>query len=267
IWQWLAPGAAGFGGGGGGRPHLIIVLDGSLSMGVAEAGGKSCFEKAGDDAEKLIGGMQSGDAASILLMKDTPVWIVGEPSQDTKKLLKELKAIRHPHGNSSVPATLNALAGKLRESPDRFDTREVYFLTDLQQTTWIPDVPSDPKQGDKDASQAKVLEELQKRAKTIFLDVGRDGVDNAAVTTLILNEPLVTTNATVTFTAQVKNFGSQPKDKMTVRLQTARWPVGAREPEWRPAKQENRAVRAGEEVTVNLTHKFSAPGTYAVQVA
>src|SRR5439155_3515769 len=115
------------------------------------------------------------------------------------------------------PATLNSLAGKLRESPDHYDAREVYFLTDLQQTTWIPDVLPDAKAADKDSNQAKVLTEIQKRAKTIFVDVGRDGVNNAAVTTLTLNDPLVTTNASITFTAQVKNFGTQPKEKLNVR--------------------------------------------------
>jgi hypothetical protein len=267
LWQWVAPGAAGYGGGKSGRTHYVIVLDGSLSMAVTEQGGKSCFEKARGVAENLLQGMQSGDAASILLMKDTPVWIVGEASQDSTKLLKELRAIRQPHGNSSVPATLNALAGKLRESPDHFDAREVYFLTDLQQTTWIPDVAPDAKDADKDSGQAKVLQEIQKRARSIFVDVGRDGVNNLAVTALALNEPLVVTNATTTFSAQVKNFGAQPRNKLNVRLSTARWPAAVREPEWRLAHTETRDVRPGEEVAVNFTHKFTAAGIYAVRVS
>jgi hypothetical protein len=269
FWQWLAPGAAGFGGGRAGRTHLIIVLDGSLSMAAAEPGGKSSFEKARDHAEALINGMQSGDAASILLMKDTPVWVVGEPSQDAKKLLKELKALRLPHGNSSVPATLNSLAAKLRDSPDRFDTREVYFLTDLQHTTWIPDLPSEAgKEGkDPEAGPSKEIAEIQKRARTIFVDVGRDNVSNAAVTGLALNDPLVTTNATVTFTAQVKNFGPRPKERLNISLRVGRWTGDAAEPTWHSAAVEPRSLQAGEQVTVNFAHKFTAAGTYAVQVA
>ena len=108
LWQAFAPGAAGFGGGRSGRTHMILVLDGSLSMGTTGPGGKACFEKARAAAATLIGEMQSGDGVSILLMKETPVWIVGEASQDGKKLLKELNAIRLPHGNSGVPAMLNA---------------------------------------------------------------------------------------------------------------------------------------------------------------
>jgi hypothetical protein len=267
IWQLLAPGAAGFGGGRSGRTHMILVLDGSLSMGAAEPGGKACFEKARDIAAKLIGDMQSGDGVSILLMKESPVWVVGEASQDPRKLLKELNGIRHPHGNSSVAATLNALAGKLREGNDRFDSREIYFLTDLQQTTWIPDVPADARQNDKEGGQAKVLQEIQKRARTVFVDVGRDNVSNAAVTMLALNDTLVTTNANVSFLAQVKNFGPQNKEKLNIKLLVGRWPAGAKDPEMRLAKTEQRELRAGEEQAVIFTHKFTAAGTYVVQVA
>jgi len=293
LWQTLAPGAAGFGGGRVGRTHLILVLDGSLSMGTTEPGGdgKTCFEKARAAAAKLIGQMQSGDGVSILLMKDTPVWIVGEASQDPKKLLKELNAIRLPHGNSSVPAMLNALAAKLHEGEGRFDAREVYFLTDLQQTTWIPDLADTtgnpgamlsrpvlaPKGQSQDGprkhatpaegGQAKVLQEIQKRASTIFVDVGRDNVDNAAVTMLVLVDPLVTTNTSATIQAQVKNFGSHTKEKLNVKLLIGRWPAAAKEPQLRLAQTEVRALRPGEEQAVNFTHRFNAPGTYVVQVA
>jgi hypothetical protein len=266
-WQALAPGAAGFGGGRSGRTHTILVLDGSLSMGVSEPGGKTCFEKARDVATKVINEMQSGDGVSILLMKDAPVWIVGEASQDPRKLLKELNSIRQPHGNSSVPATLNALAAKLREASGRFDAREVLFLTDLQQTTWIPDLPSEGAVPDKDGAQAKVLREIQKRARTAFVDVGRDNVNNAAVTSLALNDPLVTTHSVATFRAQVKNFGNQIKEKLTVRLLVGRWPASSKEPELRLAMSEIRTLQPSEELAVNFTHKFTAPGVYVVQVA
>jgi hypothetical protein len=266
-WQTLAPGAAGFGGARAGRTHMILVLDGSLSMGVSEPGGKTCFEKARDAAATLIGEMQSGDGVSILLMKETPVWIVGEASQDPRKLLKELNAIRQPHGNSNTPAMLNALAAKLREAGGRFDTREVYFLTDLQQTTWIPDLGSEGAAPDKEGALAKTVRDIQKRARTIFLDVGRDNVANAAVTTLTLSDPIAITNAAVTFQAQVKNFAAQTKEKMTIRLLVGRWPAAAKEPEFRLAKSEYRQLRPGEEQAVYFTHKFTSPGTYAVQVA
>jgi hypothetical protein len=271
LWQSLFPGGAGYGSGRGGRTHMIVVLDGSLSLGATEPLGKSSFEKARDVAEQLIGDMQSGDAVSILLMKETPVWIVGEASQNPRKLLKELRAVRHPHGNSNVAAALNALAAKLGESAGHFDSREVYFLTDMLQTTWIPDTAPDAKHADNalapSDSEAKVLTALQKHARTIFVDVGRDNVNNLAVTSLKLDDTLFVTNSNVIVTAQVKNFGTQPKTRLNVSLQVGRWPVNAPDLQMNQFKTELRDLQPGEEIAVNFSHKFSAPGTYAVQVA
>ncbi len=42
-----------------------------------------------------------------------------------------------PHGNGDVLATLGTVEGLLRQSPDKFEEREVYFLTDLQAATWV----------------------------------------------------------------------------------------------------------------------------------
>jgi hypothetical protein len=269
MWQALCPGAAGFGTSRGGRTHMIVVLDGSLSMGATEgrASGKSNFEKAREAAEKLIKEMQSGDAVSILLMKETPVWIVGEASQNPKKLLKELRAVRHPHGNSNVSAALNAVIAKLAESGGYFDAREVYFLTDMLHTTWIPDVAADAKQVDQDGAQAKVLGALQKQARTIFVDVGRDNINNLAVTSLKLDDTLFVTNANVVVTAQVKNFGTQPKSKLKISLLAGRWPANAAELKLNHFHAEHRDLQPGEEIAVNFTHKFTTAGTYAVQVA
>ena len=121
--------------------------------------------------------------------------------------------------------------------------------------------------GDKGEGQAKLVQEIQKRAKTIFVDVGRDNVNNAAVTMLALADPLVTTHSTATILAQVKNFGTANKEKLAVKLLVGRWPVGAKEPDLRLAKTEVRELRPNEEQAVNFTHTFTAPGTYAVQVA
>jgi hypothetical protein len=266
IWQSIFPAAAGYSGGRGGRTHTIIVLDGSLSMAAAERQGKSGFEKARGMAEQLINDMQSGDAVSILLMKESPVWVVGEASQNQTKLLKELRAVRQPHGNSNVPAALNALAAKLGESAGRFDAREIYFLTDLQQTSWIPDV-SPGKEPDKDGGQAKTLAAIQKHARSIFVDLGRDNVDNLAVTSLRLSDTLFVTNANVTVTAQVKNFGKQPRNKLNVSLLVGRWPHNMDKLQLKQIKTELRDLQPGEEVAVNFVHKFPAAGTYAVQVA
>src|SRR5262249_7119791 len=150
----------------------IIVLDGSLSMALKTEGGKTCFERARDLAVQIVKDSPRGDGFSVLLMKDSPAWVVAEPSQDATRVAREIAELRQPHGNSSVPATPASVAAVLGEAPGQFDAREVYFLTDLQRSTWVTGEAGDPKQAKE--VRRDPLQEIQKRARSIFVDVGRE---------------------------------------------------------------------------------------------
>src|SRR5207237_5875078 len=123
----------------------------------------------------------SGDAFSVVLMSAPPRRIVPEPSVNTSKVLAEIDNLRMPHGNADLAATLNTVEDMLRKSPGKnFDRREVYFFTDLQQATWIESKPT---------NLTETLQKIRKRARTYFVDVGRDGLSNLAVTSLTLSSP------------------------------------------------------------------------------
>jgi len=132
MWNYLWPEGTGFARLPGGRTHKILVLDGSLSMAVKTAGGKSAFERARDLAVQVIKDSPPGDGFNVLLMKDMPTWVVAETAHDAGKVAREVALLRLPHGNAVVAQTLSMVAAKLAESPARFDAREVYFFTDLQ---------------------------------------------------------------------------------------------------------------------------------------
>src|SRR5207245_399209 len=109
-----------------------------------------------------------------------------------------------PQGNADLGATLNAVEDMLRpeNSPNKFEEREVYFITDLQRSTWIDRQGSDP---------TAALEKIKPRARTIFVDVGQDGVNNLAVTNLTLEAPLAVTGSMTAFTATIRNYGSETR--------------------------------------------------------
>ncbi len=132
IWQRLFPASAAGAIAGSQRTHRIVVLDGSLSMATRTGGEATCFDRARALAVDLLNTSPSGDGFSVILMAAPPQRIVPEPSDDAGKVARELQALRLPHGNADVPATLNAIDDMLRRSPGKFDAREVYFLTDLQ---------------------------------------------------------------------------------------------------------------------------------------
>src|SRR5262249_46118002 len=137
------------------RLHKILVIDGSLSMAAKAEGGKTCFERARELALEIVRDSAPGDGLSVVVMKDVPTWVVAEPAMEPKKVAREIEQLRQAHGNANVPATLNLVAAKLAESGKRFDAREVYFLTDLQRSTWLGAQAQGPQPGKADARESR----------------------------------------------------------------------------------------------------------------
>ena len=79
--------------------HHVFVLDGSLSMNLRS--GQVLVRRL--PARHRQGAGSPGDGFSVLLMRDTPVWIVAEASQDHRQVKRELEDLRAGHGNASVP--------------------------------------------------------------------------------------------------------------------------------------------------------------------
>src|SRR6266700_1879730 len=150
------------------RVHHVMVLDASLSMNLKD-GDKTIFERARKLAMQKIESCQAGDGFSVLLLKDNSSWLIGEASQDKRKVLAELEGARASHGNASVPTALNMVASKLTDAGQRFPAQVVWFFTDLQKSTWQSAAPP-PSEGD--VNKKDPVEEINKRARVIFVDVG-----------------------------------------------------------------------------------------------
>jgi hypothetical protein len=259
LWHWLFPESMAFASISSQRTHKIIVIDGSFSM-ATKSGDKDCFERAKEVAARIVQQSSRGDGYSVVLMATPPRRIVSEPSEDSTKVAKEIQDLRLPHGNADVAATLNTVESLLRASPGKFETREVYVLTDLQQSTWISKQPG---------SVAAMVQKIQdKTHTTVLVDVGVDGISNTAVTNVILGAPMASVGAEVPIIATVHNYGQKPRENVTVDLLVGKareqgsdsqfkLSVAAR----RPLKQLDRGP-----TTVSFKYKFRTPGDYVVQV-
>src|SRR5262249_27929096 len=77
---------------GGRRTHRILVLDGSLSMGLrgtrdSGSGDTTCFGKARALATSIVDKSEDGDGVSVVLMASSPLRVVGGaagPAEDKK---------------------------------------------------------------------------------------------------------------------------------------------------------------------------------------
>src|SRR5262249_10556977 len=144
----------------------------------------NCFELARERAAQILERSPSGDGFSVILMAAPPQRIVPEPSDDARQVGEEIKSLRLPHGNADLLATLNAVDDMLRRSPAKYEAREVYFLTDMQRSTWLTG---------KGGELTELFQRIQARANVVFTDVGAESVGNLAVTNLTLGTSLATT--------------------------------------------------------------------------
>lgn len=241
------------------RTHRILVLDGSFSMAV-KSGEQTAFARARALAEQIVEEGAGTDGFSVVLMAAPPRRIVAGPSEDARKVASEIRKLSMTHGNADLPGTLATVAGLLEASPGKYAAREVTFLTDLQRSSWIPARPGD---------LALALQAFQKtRARAVFVDVGRDGVSNLAVTGLELADPVATTLGKLPLIATLHNHGDS-RDDVPVRLLVgkARGSADDRPVALREVAATAIRARRGQQTPVAFTYQFPAPGDYVVQVA
>jgi hypothetical protein len=281
VWARLFPGGVAGNAARMGRTHRIIVVDGSYSMGRRHPDGTS-FERAAQIAKQIVQSGNPGDGFSLVLLSAPAQTIVAGPSDNTGAVAREIDALRLPHGNSDLPGGLAAVEKMVSQPLGKYNQREVYILTDMQQTFFSgvglkphnrPGASSGERAGEVDPWQR-----VQQKASVVVVDVAREGADNLAVTNLYLGEPLALVGAMNSVTAVLHNYGTKEREQVKVDLL-----VGRARPEPEDGKpmaepfslkvlqQELVSVPAavpGKEgdVPVSFPITFTAPGEYVVQV-
>ncbi len=258
FWRWVNPGGGKGILAGGTRTHKVLVLDGSFSMG-ARQDDTTAFERARTLAAALVEEGGGNDGYSVVLMASPPRRIVPRASEDTRKVAAEVRGLKMTHGNADLPATLATVASLLRETPAKYTAREVYFLTDLQRSGWIS-----PRPGDLSAALQAFKDT---RARAIFVDVGREGQSNLAVTSLALGEQIATTAGESHILTTLFNHGDS-RDDVSVRLFIGK-ARGAGSDKGQPLRQvAETVVRAhrNQQTTVPFAYRFPTPGDYLLQV-
>jgi hypothetical protein len=258
VWRWFSPNGALAVTSGSQRTHKILVLDSSFSMGL-KSGEGTCFDRARALAGQIVRESSGGDGFSVVLMASPPRRIVPEPSEDARKVIAEIDHLRLTHGNADLAATLNTVESLVRASPGKYPAREVYFLTDLQQSTWIARQPS---------LLSATLQKIKERAQTIFVDVGREGAANLSVSNLVLDESMASTGRETPIIATLTNYGETRTD-VSVRLFVGKARNGAAEKasDLHEVKESIvKQIKRGEAMPVTFAYKFPAPGDYVLVV-
>ena len=256
-----------------GRTHRIIVIDGSFTMATRRPDDQSRFDAAKAQAKAILDKSSPGDGFSLILMGSPSQVIVPGPADDRDKVAHEVDDLKLPNGSADVVGALHSAAEIVAKSKTlgRHTRREVYFISDLRRSAWPLPAPANgpgepPPTGSTGAAEA--WSRLIDSANVIAVDVAGSDVDNVAVTSLTIGDPMPLVNTDLPVSATIHNYGRQAQ---------AGWPVtlllhkaGDRGTPIRLA-QKLVNLPPGGTVTVNFAlekqNQFREPGQYVLQVS
>jgi hypothetical protein len=114
---------------------IVLVFDGSSSMGYVGKDGKTPHEAAKEWAKTIVDGLAPGDSVVVLLARQQVVPVLGEPSHDLGQVRDTIANLPPPNGIADMPQALHEALGILEKSSRR-PQREVILLSDGQHFGW-----------------------------------------------------------------------------------------------------------------------------------
>jgi uncharacterized membrane protein len=130
-----------------GSRSVVLVIDNSASMGYSEKG-VTLLERARQSARSILGGLHSGDSASIVLAgrrAGDPEVLFPKPTTQLSDVRQALDRLEVAAVGTNLTAALGEAEKIAQDAPAA--NREVYVFSDLQASGWAEvgeNKPSDP---------------------------------------------------------------------------------------------------------------------------
>ncbi|MFL5341832.1 MAG: VWA domain-containing protein [Gemmataceae bacterium] len=122
--------------GGRGNRDVVIIFDGSYSMGFVGKG-PSAHQAAKDWAQEFVGELAPGDSVAVLQAKQQVVPVLANLTTDPNQVRTAIQNLPPPRGGVDWPAAVQAAAQILNASQRA--QREIIVLTDGQRFGWADD--------------------------------------------------------------------------------------------------------------------------------
>ncbi|MGE5195281.1 MAG: BatA domain-containing protein [Deltaproteobacteria bacterium] len=182
--------------------HRIIVIDASLSMGLA-AREETLFARAKDAARAIVEQGRPGDVFNLVRLSNIPpAVIVADGAYVPGRMIEEIEQMPLPHGVGDVAACLAKIEELLKLAPE-VPRKEVVIISDFQRTTWAAG-PAE------DVSRVRaLLKRFDEAGNLVLVDLGQTDAANVAVTSLEALDTFVTTARPAAFRASVRNYGPE----------------------------------------------------------
>lgn len=243
----------------GERTHVVLVLDGSYSMGYKPTD-ENLFGWAKELATRIVDQRDQGDGYTLVLMSSPPRVVVGTPAFEKSDFIEEIKSLKLPHGSGDLPATLTKVEELLKTvQNDHPELREeVYIISDLGRNSWLPELRTPDAKAEFFARSKR----LGERSNVHVIDLGQFSGENMAVTNLQLAsnlqkaDPMPTVSQELMLEATVQNYGRQTRARQLVELYVDDRRAGETYVDLEPSRSS----------AVTFPYRFDVPGEHAVEV-
>ncbi|MXY29463.1 VWA domain-containing protein [Candidatus Poribacteria bacterium] len=179
----------------GGKRNAVIILDTSYSMQYKEV-----FKDAKEEGTKILGGLDSTDAACLILSSDKArvVAPLGSEFSHLRSALNTAEVTYEPTDYLDALQTANEI---LESIP--IGQKQVYLISDMQKRGWENFIETD---------------KLNPDVQVEFINVGIEQPKNLAITGISVPPVILNEQQASHLVARVHNYGDEPVENLPVRL-------------------------------------------------
>jgi von Willebrand factor type A domain/Aerotolerance regulator N-terminal len=242
------------GNGSGTRRDVVLVLDGSDSMGRL-SGGSTPRDRAIAWARAFVKRLRPGDSVAVLVAKDRVRSLVDPPSFDLGRVDKALAEAPAARGSSDLPSALGEAFRVLERTGN--PGRDVVVLSDGRRSAWRPG----------DVGRWSLLRDLRRRMPVpprIWVpsfsepDGPDDSAPDGSVGPLELSRSVLTPGLPVEVTAAIANAGPGPMTRPAELVVDGKLVPGS--------SRVVGPIPAGGKMPVTFRTEFSRAGSHLVAV-
>jgi hypothetical protein len=190
------------------KPTAVLLLDDSFSMAAADERGV-LINQAKSAALRLLSTLREGDEVFFQKFSDAG------RREAREEVSHNLSAVVSAVNETKVSTTFHSLneilhsAGGILQSSRNFN-KELYLITDLQRTNFIPDEATKKKES--------LAENLGKETKLFLVPIGRTSVANVALEKVSIPNRIFEKDRPFSVEATIRNYGNTPLRNYTASL-------------------------------------------------
>ena len=226
---------------------VALVVDGSSSM-LMEVDGRPNFERAVEEARKLVEDAPGGVRFSLIIAGGAPNPLMPTPTNEKGYLLKSLDEARPMHGTMRAAETLAFASTTLALGTN--PNKQIIIIGDGQAEGW------DLNQDSKWSVLGKVFEKLKAKPQIIWRRLPvPSNIRNLTLSRIDFSRDIIGTDRKVRIDITVENTGVEGVTPQNVSLKVE-------DKTYTDATLNQ--IEPGAFHTVSFWHQFTKPGTHAV---